>query len=566
MAENYEYLDDATKRYLYVAALIYKKLKRINHQISSIDTDEKTPISTEGKKLLSLLLACGETSNQSAMKRVLDSSSFTLLRKNFYDIISKLSINENDAISSTEFNKILASDFFDILNNRGNETFSKTTTSQESIFMMYYLSHVSKSDIAPIYTLLKKYDLRNKTSGSIEKFNEYIYRIYSYTTYSGEIKIKSNNSEDLLNEILLHPNAKSQTTTAPKVEPSQASPKTKEKEDSKKSTWEILDGIKAKFIGQERLAKELFYNIINNQFLANQEEIVDGERSIIFIDGPTGTGKTAITREITKCLDIPFTSTSITSYSSTGYVGGNITDTLVDLYKKANGNIKKAEKGIIVLDEFDKIISNGRNGLEMKRAVQQQLLDFLGGGKYIINVGDRKDEKLVEFDTSRLTFVCLGALTDLRTKKTDKRFEIGFDSNNKTQNNGTYTISPEDLIELGIEKELVGRFNTYLHTDEYNKNALERILRESSISPIKGFEKLLSAHGMSLKIDEDAYGEIASSAYNLNTGARSLQTIVNIVRNEYLEKIYNGSIESVHLTKDNVESIVQDSTTRRERG
>lgn len=566
MAENYEYLDDATKRYLYVAALIYKKLKRINPQISSIDTDEKTPISTEGKKLLSLLLACGETSNQSAMKRVLDSNSFTLLRKNFYDIISKLSINENDAISSTEFNKILASDFFDILNNRGNETFSKTTTSQESIFMMYYLSHVSKSDIAPIYTLLKKYDLRNKTSGSIEKFNEYIYRIYSYTTYGGEIKIKSNNSEDLLNEILLHPNGKSQTTTAPKVEPSQASPKTKEKEDSKKSTWEILDGIKAKFIGQERLAKELFYNIINNQFLANQEEIVDGERSIIFIDGPTGTGKTAITREIAKCLDIPFTSTSITNYSSTGYVGGNITDTLVDLYKKANGNIKKAEKGIIVLDEFDKIISNGRNGLEMKRAVQQQLLDFLGGGKYIINVGDRQNEKLVEFDTSRLTFVCLGALTDLRTKKTDKRFEIGFDSNNKTQNNGTYTISPEDLIELGIEKELVGRFNTYLHTDEYNKNALERILRESSISSIKGFEKLLSAHGMSLKIDEDAYGEIAGSAYNLNTGARSLQTIVNIVRNEYLEKIYNGSIESVHLTKDNVESIVQDSTTRRERG
>lgn len=566
MAENYEYLDDSTKRYLYVAALIYKKLKRINPQISSIDTDEKTPISTEGKKLLSLLLACSETGNQSEMKRVLDSNSFTLLRKNLYDIISKLSINENDAISSTEFNKILASDFFDVLNNRGNETFSKTTTSQESIFMMYYLSHISKSDIAPIYTLLKKYDLRNKTSGSIEKFNEYIYRIYSYTTYGGEIKIKSNNSEDLLKEILLPLNAKSQTTTAPKVEPSQASPKTKEKEDSKKSTWEILDGIKAKFIGQERLAKELFYNIINNQFLANQEEIVDGERSIIFIDGPTGTGKTAITREITKCLDIPFTSTSIINYSSTGYVGGNITDTLVDLYKKANGNIKKAEKGIIVLDEFDKIISNGRNGLEMKRAVQQQLLDFLGGGKYIINVGDRQNEKLVEFDTSRLTFVCLGALTDLRTKKTDKRFEIGFDSNNKTQNNGTYTIRPEDLIELGIEKELVGRFNTYLHTDEYNKNALERILRESSISPIKGFEKLLSAHGMSLKIDEDAYGEIASSAYNLNTGARSLQTIVNIVRNEYLEKIYNGSIESVHLTKDNVESIVQDSTTRRERG
>ena len=204
----------------------------------------------------------------------------------------------------------------------------------------------------------------------------------------------------------------------------------------------------------------------------------------------------------------------------------------------------------------------------MKRAVQQQLLDFLGGGKYIINVGDKKEEKQVEFDTSRITFVCLGALTDLRTQKTDKRFSLGFasDSTSQSKNDGTYTITPQDLIDLGLERELVGRFNTFLHTDEYDRAALERILRESTISPTKSFEKLLSSHGISLEVDDTVYGAIANSAYELNTGARSLQTVMNNIRTRYLEEIITGKSKNIHLTKDNVETIVQDTMNRRERG
>ena len=117
-------------------------------------------------------------------------------------------------------------------------------------------------------------------------------------------------------------------------------------------------------------------------YLVQNEEMPDGQRSIIFLDGPTGTGKTAINREITEKLGIPFTATSVTNYSSTGYVGGDITDVLKELYKKANGDIEKAQRGIVIFDEFDKIAYSRSGGLEMKRAVQQQLLDFLGGGKY----------------------------------------------------------------------------------------------------------------------------------------------------------------------------------------
>lgn len=150
------------------------------------------------------------------------------------------------------------------------------------------------------------------------------------------------------------------------------------------SVWEILDEIKKKFIGQEGTVEGLFYNIVYNQQLAEMDDIPDGQRSIIFIDGPTGTGKTAITREITKRLGIPFIATAVTNYSSTGYRGGEITDILKGLYQKADGDLELAERGIVVLDEFDKIAYSRVDGLEMKKAVQQELLDFMGGGKYNI--------------------------------------------------------------------------------------------------------------------------------------------------------------------------------------
>lgn len=152
--------------------------------------------------------------------------------------------------------------------------------------------------------------------------------------------------------------------------------------------------------------------------------------------------------------------------------------------------------------------------------------------------------------------------------KTDKRFSLGFasDSTSQSKNDGTYTITPQDLIDLGLERELVGRFNTFLHTDEYDRAALERILRESTISPTKSFEKLLSSHGISLEVDDTVYGAIANSAYELNTGARSLQTVMNNIRTRYLEEIITGKSKNIHLTKDNVETIVQDTMNRRERG
>lgn len=328
--------------------------------------------------------------------------------------------------------------------------------------------------------------------------------------------------------------------------------------------WNILDGIQKKFVGQEVATEYLFYNIVNNQQLALRDGVADGERSIIFLDGPTGTGKTAITREITDKLDIPFTSTSATNYSSTGYVGGNITDTLKELYQKADGDLKKAQRGIIVFDEFDKISYSRSGGLEMKKAVQQQLLDFMGGGKYNITVGGSLfDRKEIEFDTSKLTFICLGALSELRDIKLQKKPSIGFESKNEVSDTDVYSIVPQDLVDIGLERELVGRFNTYLHTEEYSKDDLLKILKESSISPLIGFEKWVSSNGKKLQIDDDVYDTIASIAHDLNTGARSLQTVMNNIRTPFIKKVLREKDEIIYLDSDTVISINGRTVNRR---
>lgn len=319
---------------------------------------------------------------------------------------------------------------------------------------------------------------------------------------------------------------------------------------SQQELWTLLEEIKKKFIGQERLVEDLFYTIIYNQDLASNKRLTDGERAILFIDGPTGTGKTAITREICRKLTIPVAFASSVNYSSTGYEGANITDLLAQLYQASGNNLQLAERGIILLDEFDKLAYTSDDGIKMKKAVQQQLLDFLGGGVYPVNIGNKflKTEQ-VEFDTSKLTFILLGALSELRDKK--------------IVDSDIYSIMPEDLIAHGLERELVGRINTYLHTDEYTKEDLLRILKESSISPILSLKKGVFLYGKELIIDEEIYEDIVNAAYDLHSGARGLQTIINNIRTSFLKEILRGEEQTIYLGKERVKEDIEKIFVRR---
>lgn len=345
--------------------------------------------------------------------------------------------------------------------------------------------------------------------------------------------------------------------------PASSNPESSKEPDST-DIKENLKAIEKKFIGQEEAVKNIFLNLISNQKLAKLSEVPSGTRSIIFIDGPSGTGKTAITKDIAEVLDVPFVATSITNYSTTGYAGGDLTDILKDLLVKAQGDPFKAEKGIVVLDEFDKITNFGNNDLVVKKAIQHQLLDFLGGGKYTVDYEGAK----VEFDTSKLTFVCLGALTNLRNTKTTTKIQrpIGFNTPLvPSAESKEYTITPNDLINMGLEKELVGRFNTFLHTKDYSKDDLKKILLESEISPLVGLKAIASSNNKTLTIDEDAYDLIAQSAYDLNTGARSLQTIISSIKTEYLEQILLGKDQEIHITYKDILRITSETFKERSR-
>ena len=458
------------------------------------------------------------------------------------------------------FEKHFQLDLIHIIRERNFDKSINTITPEVIVNSLQYI-HLSGSHILNYFA--KKYEITNSLYG----FNTHpIFRaLENFNLMEGSISKKDSSNKN--NTGIGLPSTSSSPAKKTVLKPdfqSQAEPKTTKLDDK---VWQLLDNIKKKFIGQERATENIFYNIINNQQLAQIDDLADGERSIMFIDGPTGTGKTAITREITEQLGLPFTTSSVTNYSSTGYVGGDITDVLKELYKKADGNIEKAQRGIVVFDEFDKITYSKNNGLEMKKAVQQQMLDFLGGGKYKIRVTNNLNSTSeIGFDTSKLTFVCLGALTDLISKKTEKKNNIGFNQTNQIIEDNNYSINPQDLIDIGLERELVGRFNTFLHTNDYSKEALKKILTESSISPLIGFKKWIEAQGKQLVIDEKVYDLITEYAYELNTGARSLQTVMNNIRTMFIKEVLRGTSQTIHLDSESVIKANEQTVYRKTRG
>ena len=559
---NYSDLSEETQLFLNKAMDIYSiiKDKSLNRTVKDIIGTKDYEFTKLDKKVLALFIA--GLLVEGNLKEIFSQYDDIKL-DNLFDFIG---IKESDITPIEDekyeefFDKNIKLDLVTILKERHWGNTINFVTPEVVISSLQHIS-LSGSNILEYYK--DKYNLK---SGGIFISEHPLFRaLENYTLLDGSVSKKDSPKGNNvgLGSSLFATSPLKKGDPKPLIQ-TQKQQKTVKFDDS---VWQLLDEIQRKFIGQEVAAEGLFYNIINNQLLAEMEDIPDGQRSIIFIDGPTGTGKTAITREITEKLGIPFTSSSVTNYSSTGYVGGDITDVLKELYRKADGNLEKSQRGIIVFDEFDKIAYSRSGGLEMKKAVQQQLLDFLGGGKYNIRVGNSIfDMNEIEFDTSKLTFVCLGALTDLRSKKTETRQTIGFGQTSQSSEEQTYSITPQDLMSIGLERELVGRFNTYLHTDDYNKESLEKILRESTISPLIGFKKWIEARGKQLVIDEKVYGLIAEQAYELNTGARSLQTVMNNIRTSFIREVLRGTDNTIHLDSETVIKANGQTMNRKGRG
>lgn len=335
-----------------------------------------------------------------------------------------------------------------------------------------------------------------------------------------------------------------------KVKQEESKEKKKEPK-SYKNVNELIEKISRKIVGQDNAIKTLVSNIVYNQVLiddvlekdGNNPSRLDSSKVSILLDGETGTGKTAIEKEIAKSLDLPIVITNANSFSETGYVGPTITDILNNLLDQANGNVKKAERGIVVLDEIDKVaIKENVYGKDMDRGVQEELLSFIGGGVYDVKDG-QLFSKPTKFDTSKLTFILSGAFTDLREEKIkeeEKKYKpMGFNTVEE-RNSRTYTVTPDDYIKFGLMREFFGRIKVLTSTKSYKLEDLKTILLTSEISPLKNFENTVKMFGYSGIVYSDEFvDKITSEALTMGTGARSLQTIMSGIQNKMLMGLIN---------------------------
>ena len=347
---NYSDLSEETQLFLNKAMDIYSiiKDKSLNRTVKDIIGTKDYEFTKLDKKVLALFIA--GLLVEGNLKEIFSQYDDIKL-DNLFDFIgikeSDITPIENEKYEEF-FNKNIKLDLISIIKERNLGNTINFVTPEVIVKALQFIS-LSGSNILDYFA--KKYDVSRSFLG----FNEHpiFNALDNYTLMDGSVSKKNSPKGNNvgLGSSLFATSPLKKGNPKPLIQ-TQKQQKTVKFDDS---VWQLLDEIQRKFIGQEVAAEGLFYNIINNQQLAEMEDIPDGQRSIIFIDGPTGTGKTAITREITEKLAIPFTSSSVTNYSSTGYVGGDITDVLKELYRKADGDLEKAQKGIIVFDEFDKI-------------------------------------------------------------------------------------------------------------------------------------------------------------------------------------------------------------------
>lgn len=315
----------------------------------------------------------------------------------------------------------------------------------------------------------------------------------------------------------------------------------------------VIDKIKEKVVAQDEIVEKVVRYIHRNQMIieTQTDEEIERKKGNLIIDGPTGTGKTYIMKQVARNMKLPIVITQATAYTSTGYRGVELQKMLVELLKVTDGDLEAAQRGIIVMDEFDKL-GNGKadSPLEIRKAVQEDLLTYMSGAKYSVEYKG----KSYDFDTSKITFVCLGAFTDYREKQKENLDETG-----------NYQMQAEDYMEAGIMREMVGRFKVMASTKKYSVAALKSILTDSTASPIRDLITTgNTTYNTNIIFDDLIIDQIAEYAYNLNTGARALQTVISDIENTILKELEDnrkkGGENDLLITPE----IMQKATSRYE--
>ncbi len=296
-------------------------------------------------------------------------------------------------------------------------------------------------------------------------------------------------------------------------------------------------------IGQERARKLLSVAVYNHykRIFKNDTDTEDDteiEKSNVLLIGPTGSGKTLMAQTIARVLNVPIAITDATSLTEAGYVGEDVENILTKLLQAADGDIKKAEQGIVFIDEMDKIARMSENRSITRdvsgEGVQQALLKIIEGAD--VNIppkGGRKhpNQEFTTINTRNILFICGGAFDGLedilKRKQGDNVLGFGHDKKTKDEQRPTYEMAePDDLVKYGIVPELIGRLPIIASLSEITEDDMVRILTEPKNSLIKQYKKLFAIDDVELNFEEEALKAIAAKSIKRKTGARGLRAIL----------------------------------------